>query len=265
LVRQYQGTVEADRGQVDNAKLQLVYAKVTAPFGGRVGLRQVDPGNIVSTADTNGIVVITQVQPITVIFTLPEDNLPRIVQKLRDKTPLSVDAYDRQQKLKLASGRLLTVDNQIDTTTGTVKLKAQFTNEDGALFPNQFVNVRMLIDTLRERTLIPVGAVQRGAQGNFVYLVDKDNKIKLQPVSLGDTEADRVVVEEGLAPGAQVVVEGADKLREGMQVEPIARAGNGVKGAEQPAKPGVLQNHDAAPGVKAGGTRRQAPSSPAGQ
>lgn len=223
LVRQYQGTVEADRGQVDSAKLQLIYSKVTAPFSGRVGLRQVDPGNIVSTSDTNGIVVITQVQPITVVFTLPEDNLPRIVQKLRDNQVLPVDAYDRQQKVKLASGTLLTVDNQIDTTTGTVKLKAQFDNQDGALFPNQFVNVRMQIDTLRERTLIPASTIQHGAQGDFVYLVNNDNTIKLQPVQLGDTQDNQVVVEEGLAPGAKVVIEGTDRLREGSQVEPVSR------------------------------------------
>ena len=223
LVRQYQGTVESDRGQVDSAKLQLVYAKVTAPFGGRVGLRQVDPGNIVSTSDANGIVVITQVQPITVVFTLPEDNLPRIVQKLRGKTAIPIDAYDRQQKVKLASGTLVTVDNQIDTATGTVKLKAQFSNEDGGLFPNQFVNVRMLIDTLQDRTLIPAAAVQRGSQGNFVYVVNAENKVNLQPVQLGDTQGDKVVVEDGLKPGAKVVVEGIDKLREGSPVEPVPR------------------------------------------
>lgn len=228
LVQQYQGTVESDRGSVDNAKLQLVYARVTAPFGGRVGLRQVDPGNIVTSTDPNGIVVITQVQPITVVFTLPEDNLPRVVQKLNTNTGLPVDAYDRQQKLKLASGILLTVDNQIDTSTGTVKLKAEFSNTDGALFPNQFVNVRMLIDTLRDRTLIPVAAVQHGAHGNFVYLVQADNTIKLQPVQLGDTAADQVVVESGLVAGARVVVEGADKLLAGSRVEPVDRSGTAV-------------------------------------
>lgn len=256
LVRQYQGTVETDRGQVENAKLQLVYAKVTAPFSGRVGLRQVDPGNIVSTSDSNGIVVITQVQPITVVFTLPEDNLPRIVQKLRAKTPVPVEAYDRQQKLKLASGTLLTVDNQIDTTTGTVKLKAQFRNEDGALFPNQFVNVRMLIETLRDRTLIPVGAVQRGSQGNFVYLVDKENTVKLQPIQLGDTEAGQVVVESGLAPGAKVVVEGTDKLREGTKVEPVARDVPAV------ARTAQAQGRESAPDEAAAGQSRRRPAQP---
>ena len=223
LVRQYQGTVEADRGQVDDARLQLTYAKVTAPFGGRVGLRQVDPGNIVSTSDANGIVVITQLQPITVVFTLAEDNLPRIVQKLNDGATIPVDAYDRQQKIKLASGSLLTVDNQIDITTGTVKLKARFDNRDSTLFPNQFVNARMLIETLRDRVLVPSAAVQRGSQGNFVYLVNADNTVKLQPVQVGDTSGDQVVIEDGLAAGATVVIEGIDKLREGTRVEPVAR------------------------------------------
>jgi multidrug efflux system membrane fusion protein len=237
LVRQYEGTVAADRGQIADAKLQLTYARVTAPISGRVGLRMVDPGNIISAGDTTGIVSITQIQPITVVFALPEDNLPRIVQKLRDKSVVPVDAYDRQQKIKLASGTLLTVDNQIDTTTGTVKLKAQFDNADGALFPNQFVNVRMLIDTLRGRTLIPVAAVQRGAQGNFVYVVQKDQTVALQPIQLGDTEADRVVVEEGLAPGAEVVVEGLDKVHAGSKVEAVARAGAAVAAETGPVKP----------------------------
>jgi multidrug efflux system membrane fusion protein len=225
LVRQYEGTVQVDRAQVENAKLQLVYAKVTAPASGRVGLRQVDPGNIVHASDANGIVLITQVQPVNVVFTLPEDNLPRVAQKLTAKALLAVDAYDRQQKIKLASGTLLTADNQIDTTTGTVKLKAQFRNDDSALFPNQFVNIRMLVDTLQGVVMVPVNAVQRGAQNNFVYLLNADNTVKIQNVSVGDSEGGRVVIASGLEAGAQVVVEGLDKLRDGVSVEVVSRDG----------------------------------------
>lgn len=228
LVQQYEGAVLADQGQIESAKLQLAYARITAPISGRVGLRQVDPGNIVHASDANGIVSIAQVQPIAVLFTLPEDNLPLIVQKLQAKTPIPVAAYDRQQKRLLAQGTLLTVDNQIDTTTGTVKLKAQFRNEDGALFPNQFVNVRMQIDTRRNVALLPTAAIQRGAQGTFVYLVGTDNKVKLQPVQVGDTEGDQVVIEGGLEVGAQVVVDGVDKLREGSVVEPVPRGEPGA-------------------------------------
>jgi multidrug efflux system membrane fusion protein len=242
LVRQYQGVVEADRGQVEDAKLQLVYAKVTAPISGRVGLRQVDPGNIVSSTDS--LVLITQTQPIAVIFTLPEDNLPKIVERLRAKASIPVDAYDRQQKIKLAAGTLLTVDNQIDTTTGTVKLKAQFRNDDGALFPNQFVNVRMLVDTLRNVTLVPVAAVQRGSQGNFVYLVQSDRKVRLQQVRLGDTENDQVVVLGGLRPGDQVVLEGIDKLREGATVEAVAKQGAPAEQKKPAAKPAAQRTRE---------------------
>jgi multidrug efflux system membrane fusion protein len=236
LVRQYEGTVKVDQGQVADAKLQLSYAKITAPASGRVGLRQVDPGNIVHASDATGIVTIAQVQPIFVVFTLPEDNLPRLMQKLNAKTALAVDAYDRERKLKLASGTLLTVDNQIDTTTGTVKLKAQFLNQDSALFPNQFVNVRMHIDTLRDVVLLPVGAVQRGAQSNFVYLVKADNTVALRNVKVGDTEGDRVVIEEGIQPGDEVAIAGLDKLRDGSAVEPVVRDGV-KKPVEQRAHP----------------------------
>ncbi|MDB6060656.1 MAG: mdtA [Verrucomicrobiaceae bacterium] len=236
LVRQYEGAVQVDNGQVEDAKLQLVYAKVTAPITGRVGLRQVDPGNIVHASDATGIVLITQVQPVNVVFTLPEDNLPRIVQKTNAKTALMVDAYDRQQKLKLATGTLLSIDNQIDTTTGTVKLKAQFHNEDSALFPNQFVNVRMHVDTLRGVVMAPVNAVQRGAQSNFVYLLAADNTVKIQNVRVGDTEGNRVVIESGLQAGDQVVIEGLDKLREGSPVEVVSRDGQPLGGEARKEK-----------------------------
>lgn len=233
LVRQYEGATKVDEGQVADAKLQLTYAKVTAPASGRVGLRQVDPGNIVHAADTNGIVAIAQVQPIYVVFTLPEDNLPRLVQKINAKQSIAIDAYDRAQKLKLATGTLLAIDNQIDTTTGTLKLKAEFKNDDSALFPNQFVNVRMLIDTLSNVILAPVAAVQRGAQDNFVYVLQNDNTVKLQTVHVGETENERVVIEDGLKPGDAVIVEGLDQLRDGIAVEPVKRDGQTLA-SEQP-------------------------------
>lgn len=217
LVQQYQGTVKADQGQVDSARLQLAYTRVTAPISGRLGLRQVDPGNVVHASDSTGLVVITQLQPITVVFTMPEDSVPRIMQKLQAKQTLAVDAYDRAQKNKLASGTLLTIDNQIDATTGTVKLKAQFSNENYALFPNQFVNTRMLVDVLHGAIVIPTAGVQRGSQGAFVYVV-KDDSVSLRPVQLGPTEGGNIAIASGLKPGEVVVVDGADKLREGAKV-----------------------------------------------
>src|SRR6478672_11328767 len=172
LVRQYEGTIKADQATVENARLQLTYSRVTAPLSGRIGLRQVDPGNIVRSTDQNGLVVITQLQPISVIFTIPEDSVGAVLRRLKAGEKLPVEGWDRAEKTKLASGTLLTVDNQIDPATGTVKLRAQFSNDDYALFPNQFVNARMLVDTLRDATVIPTAAVQRGSQGTFVYVVN---------------------------------------------------------------------------------------------
>jgi len=237
-VRQYEGTVKADQGQVDNVRLQLAYARITAPVGGRLGLRLVDPGNIVRSGDANGLVVITQLQPITVVFTIPQDNLPSLMQRLRSGERLPVEAYDRQQKVKLATGALLTVDNQIDPSTGTVKLKAQFPNEDAGLFPNQFVNVRMLLDTRRDATLVPSAAVVRGGQGTFVYVVKEDRTVELRKVSVGMAEGDDLSVESGLAPGELVVVEGSDRLRDGAKVEIPDRAASAApgKGGKAPAK-----------------------------
>jgi multidrug efflux system membrane fusion protein len=219
LVRQYEGTIKADRGQIENAELQLVYSRITAPIRGRLGLRQVDPGNIVHAADQNGLVVITELQPITVIFPIPEDNLPAVMRRLRAGDALPVEAWSRDDRAKLAAGVLLTADNQIDPTTGTIKLKAEFPNEDGVLFPNQFVNARMRLDTLHGATVIPTAAVQRGTQGTFVYLVKPDQTVALRPVNLGPTEGAQVAVESGLVAGDVVVVDGADKLREGSKVE----------------------------------------------
>jgi multidrug efflux system membrane fusion protein len=176
LVRQLEGMVKADQGQLDNAKLQLTYSRITAPISGRIGLRLVDPGNIVRAGDANGLLVITQLQPVTVVFTIPEDNLPAVMERMRASERLTVEAFDREQKRKLAIGTLLTVDNQIDPNTGTVRLKAVFENENNELFPNQFVNARLLLDTKRGATIVPSTAIQRGPKGTFVYVVKEDGR-----------------------------------------------------------------------------------------
>jgi multidrug efflux system membrane fusion protein len=223
LVHQYEGGIKVDQAAIDTARLQLTYCRITAPISGRLGLRQVDPGNMVHASDANGLVVITQLQPIGVVFTVPEDALPVVMKKLRAGEKLPVDAYDRADKIKLGSGLLLTVDNQIDPATGTAKLKAQFDNEENNLFPNQFANVRMLVDVKRDATLVPGAAIQRGTPGTFVYLVRPDNTVTVRVVKLGPVQGDSVSIESGLAPGEQVVVDGADKLREGAKVELIVK------------------------------------------
>jgi multidrug efflux system membrane fusion protein len=219
LVHQYEGTVKLDEGLVQSAKINLAYTHITAPFTGRIGLRLVDPGNVVYTPSTTGIAVITQEQPITVIFPVPEDNLPSVLQKLKKGERPQVEAFDREQTHQIATGYLLTADNQVDTTTGTVRLKAQFTNEDSALFPNQFVNARLLMQTLRGVTVVPSAAVQRSPKGTFVYLVKEDHTVTVRWVKLGPSEGDRQSIEEGVSPGDLVVVEGAERLKEGSRVE----------------------------------------------
>lgn len=224
LVKQYQGIVETDRGQLENAKLQLSYSRITAPVTGRLGLRLVDQGNIIQASDTTGLVVITQIQPIAVVFTLPEDDLPAVMKRLHTGETLPIEAYDRSSRIKLAQGHLVAVDNQIDPTTGTVKLKGQFDNEDKMLFSNQFVNVRMLLNTLRDVTIIPASAVQRGIPGTFVYVVVReDHSVSVRPVKLGPAEGEKVAVLDGLKPNELIVVDGADKLREGAKVELVTR------------------------------------------
>ncbi len=230
LVRQYEGATAVDQAQIDSARLQLTYCRITAPIGGRVGLRLVDPGNIVHAADTTGLVVITQVQPIAVLFAIPEDNLPAVLAKLKAGASLTVQAYDRARQRKLATGSLLTVDNQIDPTTGTVRLKAEFPNADGALFPNQFVNARLLLELKRGATLVPSAAVQRGAQGAFLYVVKADQTVAMRPVTLGGSEGDETAISAGLAPGEIVVTDGADKLRNGAKVEVRAQKGSRPQG-----------------------------------
>ena len=218
LVHQYEGTVETDRGQIENVKLQLTYCQITAPLGGRLGLRLVDQGNIVHATDQNGLVVITEVQPIAVVFTIPEDSLPPVLAKLKAGVSLPVEAWDRDQRERLASGTLLTVDNQIDPTTGTVRLKAIFPNTDGRLFPSQFVNARLRLDVRRNATVVPSAALQQSAQGTFVYVVKPDHSATVRLVKVGVTEGDNAAIDSGVAPAEMVVVDGADRLREGSLV-----------------------------------------------
>ncbi|MGE8640163.1 MAG: MdtA/MuxA family multidrug efflux RND transporter periplasmic adaptor subunit, partial [Achromobacter sp.] len=221
LVRQYEGTVKSDQANVDNAKLQLDYARITAPISGRLGLRQVDRGNLVSSADTNGLVVITQTQPISVVFTLPETQLPEVRGEIAAGKTLTVDAYDRSDTRRIATGVLETLDNQIDVTTGTLKLKAKFDNADDALFPNQFVNVRLHVLTRKDVTAIPTAAIQQGSAGAFVFLVQPDNTVQVRQVKLGAINNGMVAVNEGLQPGDRVVTEGTDRLRAGAKVEVV--------------------------------------------
>jgi multidrug efflux system membrane fusion protein len=221
-VGQFDGAIKTDQGQIDNAKLQLTYSRITSPISGRVGLRLVDPGNIVHATDTNGLVIITQVQPIAVIFTLPQDQLPQVFDKLYKGAQLSAEAYDRDNTAKIASGKLLTIDNQIDTTTGTYKLKAVFNNDDNALFPNQFVNTHLLVDIKHNLTLAPLSAIQRGPQGTYVYVVGSDNTVKLQGVTIAQTTGSTVGITNGLSSGQVVVTDGQDKLQDGTKVVPNA-------------------------------------------
>jgi multidrug efflux system membrane fusion protein len=216
-VHQFEGTVKSDQAQVDNARLQLEFTRITAPFPGRVGLRQIDVGNMIHSTDTNGIVLLTQTQPITVIFAVPSDQLSQILPHWRKGEELPVDALDRDGK-PLSHGKLAAIDNQIDATTGTVKLKGQFENADDALFPAQFVNTKLKVETLTGATLIPSAAVQRGAPGTFVYVVNTDNTVALRKVTVGPAAGELISIQSGLQPGEQVVIDGVDKLRDGAKV-----------------------------------------------
>jgi len=230
LVRQYQASLETDKGQVDAAKLQLTYSRITAPISGRLGLRLVDAGNIVHATDPGGLVTITQIHPIAVVFAVPEDDLPSLMPRMRSGDPPLVEAYDRAGSRRIATGTVLTVDNTIDPTTGTVKVKAQFANEDDALFPSQFVNARLLLDVRRGVTLVPGAAVRRGTQGSYVYVVTPKQTVQVRPVRIGVTEGNDTSIDEGVAPGDIVVTDGADALRDGMTVAPRAQ---GRAAAEQ--------------------------------
>jgi multidrug efflux system membrane fusion protein len=239
LVHQVEGTVNNDRASIDNAKLQITYCHITAPFNGRVGLRQVDPGNMVHASDTNPMLILTQLEPIAVIFTLPEDVLPSVARHMKTTT-LQVDAYNRDDQTKLASGKLQTIDNEIDQTTGTAKLKAVFDNKDGQLWPNQFVNVNLLLEVRKDSTVVPSAAIQRGPQGMFVYAVKSDNTVEARPVTVALTQGSIASIATGLNPGDVVVTDGQDKLQSGSKIEPRnvapgAGAGRGASSSGTPA------------------------------
>lgn len=262
LVRQYEGAVQADQALIDSAKLNISYCKIHAPITGRVGLRQVDPGNMIRSSESSGLLVITQVQPIAVVFTLPEDNLPLVLERVRAGQVLSVEAWDREQKKMLATGRLASLDNQIDASTGTLKFKATFSNENFELFPNQFVNAKLLVDTLRDAVTAPAQAVQRGQKGPYVYVVDaerNDKQAVMRYVELADIQGGPTVFAKGLAAGELVVVDGADRLRDGAPIElrdpnegaaPAAPAGQpGKAGQGKPGAPGKPADGAAKPGA----------------
>jgi multidrug efflux system membrane fusion protein len=244
LVAQDVGQITTDQAAIDNAKLQLIYCKIIAPISGRIGLRLVDPGNIVHAADTNGMLVITQVQPIAVLFTIPEDSLPPVLRKLHVGATLPVEALNRDNSQKLDSGKLLTVDNQIDATTGTSKLKAVFPNQAFNLFPNQFVNIRLLVDTKHNQVIVPSVAIQTGSQGKFVYLVKPDSTVQVQVVTPGISEGNDTSIDQGLQVNDAVVVDGAEKLQPGSKVRVRAEGGgsqgHGGKGGggARPTGPG---------------------------
>jgi len=238
LVDQLDGTVRNDQAQIDSAKLNITYCHITAPFSGRVGLRQVDPGNMVHAADTNPMLNLTQLQPIAVIFTLPEDVLPKVAQQMRRGT-LEVDAFSRDDQTKLASGKLLTIDNQIDPTTGTAKLKAVFDNKDEKLWPNQFVNADLLLETRRNSTVVPTAAILRGPQGAYVYTVNPDKTVQDKQVTVSLTQGDVTIVAEGVNPGETVVTDGQDKLQRGSHIEP--RGGPPGRNTNAPVTGAVLR------------------------
>lgn len=245
LVRQYEAALVIDQAMVDAAKLNVAYTKIVAPITGRIGLRTVDPGNFVSMSDATSICIIIQIQPISVLFTIPEDTLPSVRERLKAGAKLEVRVLDRAQKNELGIGKLDTHDNLIDMTTGTVKLRAVFDNKDDTLFPNQFVNVRLLVDTVKDATVVPVAAIQRGQPGTFVYLVKADDTVEIRVVELGATDGEKVQIVKGLQPGDQVVIDGTDRLRDGAKIRrpggppraasgpPIANAPESQQGAGQ--------------------------------
>ncbi len=244
IVQQDQGTVKLDQAQVDQQKLNVIYCHIVSPVTGRVGLRLVDPGNFVQTSNSTGLAVVTQLQPITVIFPIPEDDLPDIVPQLNAGDTFLVSAYDRANVKLLATGRVIALDSQIDTTTGTVQVRAQFDNADFALFPNQFVNAQLLVKTLHDVVTVPTAAIQRGAPGAYVYVVNADNTVSVRPIQLGPTDGPMAAVMSGLSVGERVVVDGTDRLRDGARVTIPAAAGQaatapatGPSPSTQPASP----------------------------
>ena len=258
LVGQFDGAIASDQAQINNAKLQLTYSHITAPISGRVGLRLVDAGNIVHAADANGLLVITQLQPVSVIFSLPQDQLPQVNAKLRSGVQLAVDAYDRDDTAKIATGKLQTIDNQIDVTTGTYKLKSIFNNEDNALFPNQFVNVHLLVDTKRNLIIVPAAAIQRGPQGTYVYAAGNDNTAKIRTVTIAQTTGNSVGLSAGLNPGDVVVIDGQDKLQDGTKINPSPATGangSGRSSAPSPAGQSAVKTGSPSKGPTGGSPR----------
>ena len=232
-VGQYDGAILTDQANIDSAKLNLIYSRITSPLTGRIGLRLVDPGNIVHATDSNGMAVITQLQPIAVVFSIPEDDLPKVLSDLKGGGKLPVDAYDRDLRQKLASGSLLTLDNQIDPATGTIRLKASFANTDNSLFPNQFVNVKMLVETDRSAVIAPAAAIQRSSIGTFVYVVKPDQTVDVRKVTVGAMQGETGSIKDGLQPGEMVVTDGVDKLQQGSHVRVQSAAGAGSGPAAQ--------------------------------
>jgi membrane fusion protein, multidrug efflux system len=257
LVDQLEGTVRTDQAQIETAKLNIVYCHITAPFNGRVGLRQVDPGNIIHASDTNPMLILTQLQPIAVIFTLPEDVLPN-VSKHMQRGALEVDAFSRDDQTKLATGKLLTIDNQIDPTTGTAKLKAVFANTDNQLWPNQFVNADLLLETRKDSTVVPTAAILRGPQGTFVYAVNPDKTVQDRQVTVSLTQGDTTVITAGLNPGEVVVTDGQDKLQRGSKIEPRASSPSGIA----PVGGGVRRQAAGASGAGTPGSETPASANP---
>ena len=255
LVKQYEGTVKSDQANIDTYKLDLTYARITAPVTGRVGLRQVDPGNYVTPGDTNGVVVITQLQPMSVIFTTSEDNLPSIMSQLAAGEKMSVTAYDRANTTPLDAGYLETVDNQIDTTTGTVKLRGLFDNRKLALFPNQFVNTRLLVSVVKNAVIVPTSAVLNGSMGQYVYVVKPDNTVTVRQIRIGPVDGERTSIASGLAVGEKVVTDGSDRLKEGAKVTVPAEHPQGASGASSAAAASGASHAHGASGAH--GHRRQ--------
>jgi multidrug efflux system membrane fusion protein len=248
LVSQYEGTIKTDQSQIDSAKLNLVYSHITSPITGLIGLRLVDPGNIVHATDANGLLVITQLDPISVIFTTAEDQLPPILEKTHAGQQLTVEAWDRELKNKLADGKLETIDNQIDQTTGTLKLRAVFANSNGKLFPSQFVNARLLVEQKQNITLLANSAIQRNAQGTYVWLVNPDQTVAVRPVTVGTTEGDQSEIISGLEPGDTVVTVGVDRLEEGGKVNAQVPGENPRGGKPGAGRPGPGKSGGDRPG-----------------
>ncbi len=221
LVKQYQGAVQADKGAIAQARLQLEYSRISAPISGRVGLRKIDPGNMVRSGSTEGIVDIAQISPINVIFTLPQTQLGSILGKMQQGENMRAEVWDQGMTQKLGNGQVVTVDNQMDVTTGTVKIKASFDNEDLALFPNQFVNVRMFVEEIKQAILVPTEAIQHGSVGDYVWVMDKDKSAKIRTISRGFSNGEQTVVNQGLKAGETVIIDGFERLKEGQKVEPI--------------------------------------------